>query len=60
MDRPGIYYTRLTLYLMLSLLVLLGGCSDNRSEVLGIGEIGAVAPTVTAVAPANNASGVLN
>ena len=58
MDRYKIGYTQITFYLMLSLFILLSGCSDNRSEVLGIDVIDAKPPTVVAVAPVNDASDV--
>lgn len=55
MDRVKTYYTRAALYLVVSLTVLLAGCSDTRNEVFGTGQTG---PTVTAVAPLHNATGV--
>ena len=54
--------TRPLKWLMALLLVAVaagcGGGGGGRSPILGVGGIVAVAPTVTAVAPVNNASGV--
>ncbi|OIQ92504.1 hypothetical protein GALL_255770 [mine drainage metagenome] len=54
--------TRPLKWLMALLLVAIaagcGGGGGGRSPILGVGGIVAIAPTVTAVAPVNNASGV--
>lgn len=57
MYRFKMNYTRAALYLVLPLtaLLLLGGCGGGKDGVLGVD---VAPPTVTAVAPPNNASGV--
>jgi hypothetical protein len=50
--------TWLTALLVTALAVGCGGGSGARDPVLGVGSIIAVPPTVTAVAPVNNATGV--
>ncbi|WP_038071734.1 ice-binding family protein [Thioalkalivibrio sp. ALMg13-2] len=61
MDTSKNGYARAALYLITSLFILLSGCSDSRDEVLGSDKAEPTpseAPTVTAVAPLNDATGV--
>ena len=45
-------------FMALALSVLLAACGGGRDPILGSGQVGGVAPTVTAVNPLNNAIGV--
>jgi hypothetical protein len=61
MKKIGSYSSALPWFVAVLLSALAAGCgggSAGRDPILGAGAIAALAPTVTAVAPVNNASGV--